>query len=422
MESNFGVGDLSLLRQHGDPAADEAVAGCVADASYDEAKRTLGRLLRNLRNLDDDPDVKTWVQSAQPAPPWVQHLLVAEGQELFTEWSLDIVTALFCASLPFAYAAAQGVEVLERASQLTDPRTIARRIAETGQMLLDVSQPGALAPGHRGYQTVRTVRLLHAVIRARLTLTPPPSRADSSEQVWDDQSLGLPINQEDLLGTLLSFTTVMFRAFARMGITLDAHAQESYLALWAAIGDLLGLESPECVLRPSDAEALTDIIGVRLHHNSPAGRHLMDVLMGEMEISMPIGLRKLPRTLIRHISGDDLADMLSVEPSAWWGRLFPALAAMNRLTSHFPPGRTILQSPSRLLGRSMIRMWIDRSILGEGSTQVRIDSPTLARLGLRTGPEQPGVGFRGRLRGHRRSVRVRRRQRHSDISSRSRPW
>ena len=90
MESNFGVGDLSLLREHGDPAADEAVAGCVADASYDEAKRTLGRLLRNLRNLDDDPDVKTWVQSAQPAPPWVQHLLVAEGQELFTEWSLTL--------------------------------------------------------------------------------------------------------------------------------------------------------------------------------------------------------------------------------------------------------------------------------------------------------------------------------------------
>ena len=180
-------------------------------------------------------------------------------------------------------------------------------------MLLDVSQPEALAPGHRGYQTVRTVRLLHAVIRARLTLTPPPRRADSSGQIWDDQSLGLPINQEDLLGTLLSFTTVVFRAFARMGITLDAHAQESYLALWAAIGDLLGLESPECVLRPSDAEALTDIIGVRLHHSSPAGRHLMDVLMGEMEISMPIGLRKLPS---------------NARPAHQWGR--PRRHALGR--------------------------------------------------------------------------------------------
>ena len=91
------------------------------------------------------------------------------------------MTSLFCASLPFAYAAAQGVEVLERMSQLADPKTVARRIAETGQMLLDVSEPGALAPGGRGHRTVRTVRLLHAVIRARLTMTmnPEPRHTDS---------------------------------------------------------------------------------------------------------------------------------------------------------------------------------------------------------------------------------------------------
>jgi hypothetical protein len=417
MESIFDIGPLPPLREQGDPIADAFVAAVVDGASYEDTGHILAALLGDLRSLYGDAKVTGWIQESQPAPPWVDSALVAKGQELFTEWSLDIVTALFCASLPFAYAAAQGVEVLERTSQLADPGTIARRIAETGAMLLDVSEPGSLAPGRRGYQTVRTVRLLHAVIRARLTLTPPTADGDPSVPAWDDQALGVPINQEDLLGTLLSFTTVVFRAFANMGVPLDTHDQESYLQLWGAIGALLGLESAEWVLRPSEAQALTDVIAEDLHHRSPAGRHLMDILMGEMEISMPWGLRKLPRTLVRHLAGDQLADMLSVEPAARWGRLLPALAAMNRRTVDFPPGRAILQAPSRLLGRSMIRMWIDRSILGEGSTRLRVDPPKLASLGVHTRPDRTDVGLRGRLRGHRRKVRQRRR--HAGVADRT---
>ena len=421
MESIFDIERLSSLRRQGDPAADAVVAGVVAGVPYQAAEQALVRLLRTLRSLEDDPVVAKWIEGSDSGPPpsWVRPDLVAQGQELFCEWSLDIVTALFCASLPFAYAAAQGVEVLERTSQLADPGTIARRIAETGQMLLDIGEPGALARGHRSYHAVRTVRLLHAVIRARLTLTPSRADTPSPEANWDSQAFGVPINQEDLLGTLLSFTTVVFRAFDHMGLPLDAQAQESYLALWSAVADLLGVESAESVLRPADAEALTDVIAATLHRRSVAGRHLMEVLMAEMEISMPWGLRKLPRTLVRHLGGDVLADLLSVEPAAWWGALLPALARLNRLTLHVPLGRSILQAPSRVLGRSMIRMWIDRSILGEGPPTLHIDAPRLARLGIRTRPDQAGAGPRGRLRGHRRRLRIRQRRHHSGAAGRS---
>lgn len=414
MRPIFDTGRLPLLRGQGDPAADGVVAGALAGASSEEADEILTKLTRGLRSLDDSPEAANWIECVEATPAWVQSTLVAQGQELFTEWSLDVVTSLFCASLPFAYAAAQGVEVLERVSQLAEPRTIARRIAETGQMLLDVSEPGALEPGGRGYQTVRTVRLLHAVIRARLTLTPPSLHADPMSRSWDSRALGVPINQEDLLGTLLSFTTVVFRAFTQMGIPLEVRAQESYLQLWAAVGALLGIESSASILRPLEAEALTDVIARELHSRSAAGVHLMEVLMGEMELSMPWGLRKLPRSLVRHLGGDTLADTLGVEPNAWWGGILPALATMNRLTVRFPSGRAILQAPSRLLGRSMIRMWIDRSILGEVATHLRIDALGLARLGIRTGPDRSGVGLRGRRRGYRRAVRIRQRQRRAE--------
>jgi hypothetical protein len=277
-------------------------------------------------------------------------------------------------------------------------------------MLLAVSERGALVPGGRGYQTARTVRLLHAVIRSRLTLGTPPPRANPASDHWDTAVSGVPINQEDLLGTLLSFTTVAFRAFDHMGIPFGPERQRCYLQLWARIGDLLGIASAEFVLRPTDAEALTDLIAEELHAPSLGGTHLMDVLMGEMELSMPWGLRKLPRTLVRHLAGDQVADMLGVQPSPWWGDLLPALATVNRITVRFPAGRAILQAPSRLLGRSMIRMWIDRSALAEDPTNIHIDAHTISRLGIHPATDGWVDKIRGRLRGHRRALRLRQRE------------
>jgi hypothetical protein len=403
----FESGRLLSMRGLGDSVADDIVVAALIGETPEQAARTLERLTRALRRLDDTPEVTEWIQRVEPSPPWRQEILVAQGQELFTEWSIDVVTSLFCASLPFAYAAAQGVEVLDRISQLADPGTVARRIAETGQMLLDVSERGALASGGRGYETARTVRLLHAVIRARLTSHTFAMDTGRSAGTWDTLALGVPVNQEDLLGTLLSFTTIVFRAFDRMGIPWGEQAQESYLQLWAAIGHLLGIESSEAVLNPREAEALTDLIAQELHARSIAGIHLMEVLMDEMELSMPWGLRKLPRTLVRHLAGDQTADLLDVAPSAWWSGLLPALAALNRVTGRWAGGRAILQAPSRLLGRSMIRMWIDRSLLGEGSSHIHIAATRLADLGVRVDATRTGVGLRGRLRGFRRTLRRR---------------
>ncbi len=402
----FDVEDLRSLRRVGDPVADEVVQAQVHGMSPGEAAKVLAALTRTLRRLDESDVVTAWVDDVEASPPWIDEAMVGRGQEVFEEWSLDIVTCLFCASLPFAYAAARGVEVLERMSQLADPETVARRIAETGQMLLCVSEPEALAPGGSGYRSVREVRLLHAVIRARLTMT-----ADRSREAWDTGVLGVPVNQEDLLGTLLSFTSVVFGALDHMGIPLGPSDQECYLRLWAAIGNLLGIAEAERVLVPSEAEALTDVISTELHAPSAAGCHLMDVLMDEMELSMPWGFRKLPRTMVRHLVGDQVGDMLAVAPSAWWGSSLLVLAALNRATARFAPGRALLQAPSRLLGRSMIRMWIDRSILGEGPTKVHIGAGTIARLGIHTRVDRPGVGLRGRLRGRRRALRLRQRAR-----------
>ena len=335
---------LLALREVGDPEADKVVHAILAKTQNDDPSATLEGLIAALRDLSDSGPVTRWVEHVERFPVWADSDLVERGQRVFTDWSLDIVTALFCASLPFAYAAAQGTQVLKRQSELAHPATAARRIAETGQMLLDISQVDALRPGRRGYKTIRTVRLLHATIRARLTQPSTPGRAPGNSPHWDVARLGVPINQEDLLGTLLSFSSVVFGALDSLGITLDEQAKASFLHLWAVIGHLLGIQHAESILDPTRADELTACIATELHAPSAAGVCLMDVLMNEMELSMPWGLRKLPRTLVRHMAGDEVAAMLDVAPGAWWRSILPALAAVSRLTARASWGAAVFQA------------------------------------------------------------------------------
>jgi hypothetical protein len=52
----------------------------------------------------------------------------------------------------------------------------------------------------------------------------------------------------------------------------------------------------------------------------------MTVLLTEMELAMPWGLRNVPRTLVRHLTAPGVADMLAVPKASWWR---PALGSMR---------------------------------------------------------------------------------------------
>lgn len=395
---------LAGLRRDGDPEADDYVARIVAPAEPGRLNSTLGALIATLRALDPLPGIESWIGRPFEPPPWVDEEAVVAGQRFFDDWSLEVVTCLFCASLPFAYAAAKGVEVLERTSQLADQATVARRIAETGQMLIDVTRPGGLDPGERGIRSVRSVRLLHAAIRARLTL--PTDTLDTRIPPWNTAELGIPVNQEDLLGTLLSFTEVVFRALRRLGVEVADDEQAAYLQLWGLVGDELGIVRAADVLDPRAASELTDLLASELHHPSDAGRHLMRILLREMELSMPWGLRKLPRTLVWHLAGDSVSTMLDVPKPAVWAPAVRVLAGTTSALARLPFGRTIAQAPSRVLGRSVIRMWVDRTIAGDQPTPFHLPAKLAQNWSIGTSTDARGLGLRGRLRRLRRSSRA----------------
>ena len=355
-QADFQLG----LRADGDLAAREDLHEAVRRSS-----RTAADVLRGLRKpAADQPSwlrelLDEWVQQGPDLPSWHDPELMAAGQRFFNNWDLEICTALFTASLPSAYAGWPGVGILARASQLAEPGTVGRRIAETGQMLLDITQPGALARGGVGYQRIVQVRVLHAAVRAVLLGKDAPGGS------WPAAN-GVPVNQEDLLATLMTFTVIVFRALKRMGIDLTQEDQEAYLHLWAVAGDLLGITEAKLLLRqPQDVDDLTTKLQDSLQAPSADGRFLTSVLLYEMELAMPLGWLRVPRTVVRFLIGDRVADMVGVPAATWWSPVLPLAAALNRRLPRNSMTRHIGALPSRMVGRRIIQLWIDQYQRGE---------------------------------------------------------
>jgi hypothetical protein len=398
-------GRLEDLRAVGDPPADKVVSEFRREFPELDNRDVIARVIRALRATPDvqSPWVRQWFENPPGLPAWACPDEIQKGQRFFEAWSLDIATTLFCASLPCAYAAAKGVEVLSLTSDLAT-HNITRRIAETGQMLIDVmdlgrADPQALLPGGRGYASARGVRLLHAVIRhSILNSGHVQATADETAALRWCHEWGCPINQEDLLGTLMTFTTVVFQALGRLGVPVDPADADAYLHTWNVIGCLLGIDPTALPIERADAERLTLLISQRQHRRSEAGIRLMTALMEEMELSMPWGFRKLPRTLVRHLVSDEIADMLAVPRPAWWRPLLDEATLVTRIVARVPRGQALLRAPSRLVGRSMIRRYIDEGEHGK-APPYRVDPGVLAQLRIGTSP------VRRRARRVRRNVR-----------------
>ena len=301
---------LDPMRELGDPLADGPVATVLERGGADAVNALMQTLVRVDQPVPEEmPDeIRAYLVETLPLPDWADMGKIERGQQLFETWGLEIACCLFCASLPSAYAAAKGVQVLYLTARLaTDPR---RRVMETGQFLIDVGNVGGLDENGKGRRAIQRVRLMHAAVRhlikARNELTPGMWHPD-----W-----GTPINQEDLAGTRMSFSYVFCEPMRRLGVRVPAEDVEAYLHLWNVIGHLLGVRDELLVHDIADATALVDAIRRRQFEASPQGQELTRALLELMDELTPV--HRLDGTippLIRHLIGDETADLLLIPKS-----------------------------------------------------------------------------------------------------------
>lgn len=302
---------LDAARRRGDPFADATVAAIYKDGDTPAVARLLSSLMK-----DPSTPLRAGDQQ-QPAalPPPAQEYLkktalllkrspesVAAGERVFSEHGPEIMMLLCCYSLPSSYAAKKGVQVLHRTAYLAKRPN--RRLFETAQFIVDVLSPGGLGTDGRGMRTAQKVRLMHAAIRHLILV-------DTSNK-WNIEELGVPINQEDLLGTLMTFTWLILDGLARLGVKLTPEEQQAFLDTWLAVGTLMGIEPQLLPKTVADAKAVTALIERRQVAECPQGREMMSALLGMMETNLPKMFSTMPSCLIREFLPDNVATFLGV--------------------------------------------------------------------------------------------------------------
>jgi hypothetical protein len=360
---------LDALRQIGDPALDP-VDG---KGGWRDVK-----VLPAEKGLEGEPEQKlllTWRKSLTGAMPdaavaykdpfWTavdasmdpDQLEIAYG--LFAVYGGEIAASLLLASLPNAYAAEAGAAVLNTTQQLSS--NTRRRIAETAQMVVDVMFPDttrlyspaalkevpnvpSLLPGGRGYVRARSTRLTHAIIREVITSKSPWDPMATARVPARPQTLrGIAINQEDLLGTLGTFTVTTFEAMEKLGVPWNDEAEAAYLAHWGRVGELLGIGTSEVTdnllaqgfdlppeyhgaLRPKtpeDARGLQRMIRERCWpvplrdrvlgpFTNRNGKILARALLDELQAGMPRGMERLPQVVMRYLVHDTAHELLGL--------------------------------------------------------------------------------------------------------------
>ncbi len=211
----------------------------------------------------------------------------------------QILTVLGLYSLPYCYAGANGARVLVSSEKiLSQPKT---RLMETAQFVFDVCQKDAFHPENRGLLSIVKVRLLHAAIRFY-----------SSRSIKDE----VPINQEDMLGTYLSFSLLVIRGIRKLGVEVSEQAAHSYLNYWNKIAELLGVKKVHLPKDIRGASSLERQIRKREFKRSEDGVKLTASLTNYLQ-SEAVHLPGVdPIDLMQFLLGAEVSEILGLPASS----------------------------------------------------------------------------------------------------------
>ena len=352
---------LMPYRSMGDPLADEVIDAIFRAGDVD----AVHQLLRHFVQNEDLPttesaaasglapevlaEVARYLELTQAALQPLDAALVQRGQAFFAEHGPEILMILGLYSLPASYTAKRGVQVLAQTGRLESHPM--RRLIETTQMVVDVMSPGGLslsssASNHgKGVRSAQKVRLMHGAIR-RLILA-------RYGQDWVDK-FGVPINQMDLAGTLMTFSSVVLDGLRVLGVEPDPEGEAAYLYAWQAIGGLMGIQAELIPPTVADASTLTAVIRAselgRCQEGVDMTAALVKTLRDQVE---PHFFRGIVVSLMHQFLGTYAAAIDLPRPD-WTQFLLKPFVAMSRFIDKFLRGSPVLDWVHRKIALGVI--------------------------------------------------------------------
>ncbi|MGH2758966.1 MAG: oxygenase MpaB family protein [Actinomycetota bacterium] len=348
---------LDTLRTQSDPEVDGMVGTFLQERRM-PAAQLLAPLIRydGLPPEDRSPEITEWIANKPSWPEWADPVKVQRGADFFEENGPQIMTCLLMASLPECYAARKGVQVLYLTSQLLSHTR--RRLVETAQMVVNAMTPGELDPGGIGYETARRVRLMHAGIRWHIVSDPCILRSGDpfEPRPHYDPAWGVPINQEDLVGTMLTFSIVILDALEKTGERFQREEAEAYHHTWNVVGHLVGVRPDLLPIGLDEGRDLMDKIRGRQHDACREGREMTAAILSfaQRAVRAP-WVYGLPASLMRFMVGDKVADILDVPRADWTQLWIGPLVQARRIIDLFGQNRLV----------RMVTADFNRALIGE---------------------------------------------------------
>ena len=359
---------LDGLRASGDPSVDAVVAEVAARGEVRAVSGALRQLIDNDQPVPADlpPSMGRWLEETGELPAWVDLDRLERGCRLVVEHGPQVCLALSTASLVYCYAAYPGVKVLAFSHRMDQDAY--RRVGETAQFLLAVTAPGSLGEGGRGIRKIQKVRLLHASIRHLVAGSPR----------WDSAADGVPINQEDLAGTLLTFSWLVVESLGKLGLRVSREEAEDFYYRWRVVGEMLGVDPAGIPPDLDTAAELAAAIARRNHRRSDEGLLMTRALFEMHANSLPPGFEGAAPAITRHLLGDEICDYVGLTRSRWDRLLGPqAHIRAARLLDRAQSARGPLGSLTQLVSAGILNQ---RAVKMAGRRSASFSIPVPAGL------------------------------------------
>ena len=311
-------------------------------------------------------------ESVRPIPAWVDWRRIDRARRLFERTGPFGGIVLSLRSLMAGYTSPAGNKPLAFSGRLREQAP--RRVAETARFVTAVCAPGGMRPGAEGWLITLHVRLMHAQVRRLLWRSGR----------WDRARWAEPINQHDMLATMLLFSEVYVEGLRIFGFSIDVEEAEDWIHLWRLVAWVMGTEQQLLPIDYVEAAALRDLIYETQGPPDADSRALAAALLempAQVEGLDP-RLESLRRSMIRGMSrmllGDEPANQLGIARAPGWARALSFVPPLVNISERARKRVPVIERELRSAGADYWAWVVDMSLRGEPARFARPE-----RLGAR---------------------------------------
>ena len=296
-----------------DPLADAVVTSI--ESMRAEGWRMFGDAAsRGIASVDHAPQsFRAFFDHVERVPVWADWEAIDRGGDALLRAGPLGGIVLGVRSLVLGYASPGGNKPLVFSGRLNEQAM--RRLNETARFVQATCKRGGLRPFADGYQITLKVRVIHAQVRRMLL----------QSGRWRSETWGEPINQHDMLGTLLLFSIILLDGLRKLGARISPEDGERYMQLWKYSGHLVGVDP--ALLPSSEIEAVRvgELIAATQGEPDEDSRNLTRALLDSSldgahtraQKRNALRRRQFASAMCRELIGDELADKMGVEKTTW---------------------------------------------------------------------------------------------------------